>query len=128
MTPKYQINSLEEYQKQYKNSIENPNKFWDDIANEFYWKQHWEKTYESDFLNADTKWFLGGKLNITENCIDRHLRDKGDQAAIIFEPNNPEDPNQIITYKQLYQRVCEFSNVLTNKGVKKVIEYVYTWG
>jgi len=119
MTLKYQINSLQEYHTQYKNSIENPRKFWDDIANEFYWKQHWEKTYESDFLNADTKWFLGGKLNITENCIDRHLKDKGDQAAIIFEPNNPEDPNQIITYKQLYQRVCEFSNVLTNKGVKK---------
>lgn len=119
MAPKYQINSLEEYHKQYKNSIENPNKFWDEIANEFQWQQHWEKTYESDFLNADTKWFLGGKLNITENCIDRHLRDKGDQAAIIFEPNNPNDSNQIITYNQLHRRVCEFSNVLTNKGVKK---------
>ena len=119
MTLKYQINSLEEYYEQYTNSIENPSKFWDDIANEFYWKQHWEKTYESDFSKANTKWFLGGKLNITENCIDRHLRDKGDQAAIIFEPNNPKDSNQIITYNQLHRRVCEFSNVLTNKGVKK---------
>jgi len=119
MTPKYQIISLEEYYEQYKSSIENPTKFWDDIANEFYWQQHWEKTYESDFSKANTKWFLGGKLNITENCIDRHLRDKGEQAAIIFEPNNPKDSNQIITYNQLHRRVCEFSNVLTNKGVKK---------
>ncbi len=117
--PKYKIGSFEEYKKEYKKSIENPNDFWDDIANEFTWHKKWDTTYVSDFSKANTHWFIGGKLNITENCIDRHLAEKGEQAAIIFEPNNPNDPNQIITYNQLHQRVCEFAKVLVNKGIKK---------
>jgi len=118
-TPKYKIDSFEEYNKEYKRSIENPIEFWDDIANDFTWHKKWDTTYESDFSKAKTQWFIGGKLNITENCIDRHLTEKGEQAAIIFEPNNPNDPNQIITYNQLHKRVCEFANVLVNKGIKK---------
>lgn len=113
------INSLENYQEVYQRSIENPSLFWNEIAEHFVWKKKWETTLEYDWSIPETKWFLGGTLNITENCLDRHLESKGDQTAIIWEPNNPKDEAKHITYKQLHSKVCSFANVLKNNGVVK---------
>ncbi|CAI8428367.1 MAG: Acetyl-coenzyme A synthetase [Flavobacterium sp. SCGC AAA160-P02] len=113
------INSLENYQEVYQRSIENPSLFWNEIAENFVWKKKWKKTLEYDWSIPETKWFLEGKLNITENCLDRHLELKGDQTAIIWEPNNPEEEAEHISYKQLHRRVCSFANVLKNNGVVK---------
>ncbi len=115
----FQISSLKEYQETYKKSIENPSEFWDEVASHFYWREKWEKTFEYDWSIPETKWFIGGKLNITENCLDRHLETRGDQTAIIWEPNNPKDTVIHVTYKQLHSKVCQFANVLKNNGVVK---------
>ena len=114
-----QIKTIEDYHKAYQKSIENPSGFWDEIAENFYWKEKWGQTLSYDWSVPETKWFLGGKLNITENCLDRHLASKGDQTAIIWEPNDPEDRAQHITYRQLHSKVCAFANVLKNNGVVK---------
>lgn len=114
-----QIRSLEEYQKEYQKSIENPTDFWAEIAENFIWKKKWSKVLEYDWLQPETKWFLGAQLNITENCLDRHLDTKGDQTAIIWEPNNPNEEAKHISYKELHSQVCAFANVLKNNGVKK---------
>ncbi|MFY0605012.1 MAG: acetate--CoA ligase [Flavobacteriaceae bacterium] len=114
-----EINSFEDYQSHYKESLENPSKFWGDIAENFYWRKKWDQVLEYDWSKPETKWFLNGKLNITENCLDRHLETKGDQTAIIWEPNDPNDKAQHITYKQLHSKVCAFANVLKNNGVEK---------
>ncbi len=113
------IDSLKKYQEVYQRSINNPSFFWSEIAEEFLWKKKWNKTLEYDWSVPETKWFLDGKLNITENCLDRHLELKGDQTAIIWEPNNPDEEAEHISYKQLHQRVCSFANVLKNNGVVK---------
>ena len=97
-----------EYNKLYQQSIEDPNSFWSDIALTFTWKKKWNKTFEFDFKKPDFKWFLGGKLNITENCLDRHLSNKGDKTAIIFEPNDPTEKCLRISYKELHSKVCKF--------------------
>ncbi|MDR2121571.1 MAG: acetate--CoA ligase [Flavobacteriaceae bacterium] len=107
------------YEKLYSKSIENPNEFWEEIAKTFLWKKPWDTISESDFDKAQFKWFLGGKLNITENCLDRHLEKNGDKAAILFEPNEPNEPNREITYKDLYKEVCKLANVLKSKGIRK---------
>ena len=112
-----QIKSIEDYYKAYQRSIENPSEFWDEIAKNFFWKKKWDQTLSYDWSVPETKWFLGGKLNITENCLDRHLATKGDQTAIIWEPNDPEDRAQHITFRQLHSKVCAFANVLKNNGV-----------
>ena len=114
-----QIKSIEDYNKAYQKSIENPSEFWDEIAKSFFWKKKWDQTLSYDWSVPETKWFLGGKLNITENCLDRHLTTKGDQTAIIWEPNDPEDRAQHITFRQLHSKVCAFANVLKNNGVVK---------
>ena len=114
-----QINSLEDYHKAYQASVENPSKFWDEIAEKFFWRKKWTQTLDYNWNVPETKWFLEGKLNITENCLDRHLASKGDQTAIIWEPNDPKDPAQHITFKQLHSKVCAFANVLRNNGVVK---------
>ncbi|MFD2568332.1 acetate--CoA ligase [Pseudotenacibaculum haliotis] len=114
-----QIRSLEEYQKEYQKSIENPANFWAEIAENFVWKKKWSKVLEYDWLQPETKWFLGAQLNITENCLDRHLDTKGDQTAIIWEPNSPSEEAKHISYKELHSQVCAFANVLKNNGVKK---------
>ena len=114
-----QIKTIEDYQKAHQKSVENPSEFWDEIAENFYWKEKWGQTLSYDWSVPETKWFLGGKLNITENCLDRHLASKGDQTAIIWEPNDPEDRAQHITYRQLHSKVCAFANVLKNNGVVK---------
>ena len=116
----YKIENLEQYFKHYKKSVREPRKFWDKIAQEnFVWYQGWDKTFSFDTDESHFKWFVNGKLNIVKNCIDRHLSKKGDKPAIIFEPNNPNEPEQIITYHDLYQRVCKMANVLKDLGVKK---------
>ena len=116
----YQINDLQKYNDAYKSSINDPEKFWNDIAEKnFIWKKKWDTVLEWDFSKPEIKWFKGAKLNITENCIDRHLKVRGDKTAILFEPNNPDEETQYITYNQLYKKVNKFANVLKQEGVKK---------
>ena len=116
----YHIKGLEEYFQVYRKSVNNPTQFWEEIAEEnFVWRKRWDKVLEWDKEDNRVKWFEGARLNITENCIDRHLYTRPDKTAILFEPNNPEEPAQHITYRQLHERVCRFANVLKDKGVKK---------
>ncbi|MCL9809506.1 acetate--CoA ligase [Flavobacterium luminosum] len=116
----YTINDLEHYFKMYKKSVREPRKFWDRIADEnFVWYQKWEKVFDVDMQEAKFKWFVDAKVNITKNCIDRHLARKGEKTAIIFEPNNPDEEAQHISYNELYKRVSKMANVLREQGVKK---------
>ena len=114
-----QITSLEEYHIAYQNSINNPEKFWDDVANEFVWKQKWNKTLEWNFESPDVKWFINGKFNITENAIDRHLPSKANQTAFIWEANTIDAKNRIITYQNLHDEVCKLANTLKSFGIQK---------
>jgi acetyl-CoA synthetase len=116
----YKIYDLENYFKMYKKSVREPRKFWDRIADEnFTWYQKWDKVFEFDMQEAKFKWFLDAKVNITKNCIDRHLAKRGEKAAIIFEPNDPNEEAQTITYNELYARVSKMANVLREQGIKK---------
>ena len=116
----YHIKHLEEYFQVYRKSVENPENFWEEIAEEhFVWRKKWDNVLSWDFNKPEVKWFEGAKLNITENCLDRHLLSRGDKTAILFEPNDPNEKAQHITYKQLHERVCKMANVLKDKGVKK---------
>lgn len=119
MSYPYQIQSFEEYQQAYKKSVEDPEGFWGEIAETFQWRKKWDKVVDWNFKEPNVKWFEGGRLNITENCIDRHLEKMGEKPAIIWEPNNPEERVRIVTYNRLHKRVCQFAQVLTNLGVKK---------
>lgn len=113
------IRSFEEYQDTYRKSVENPEEFWAGIAENFHWHKKWDQVLNWNFKEPNIRWFEGAKLNITENCLDRHLEQKGDDPAIIWEPNNPEEHHRILTYRQLYEKVCQFANVLKNNGIKK---------
>tara|TARA_B100000900_G_scaffold414883_1_gene442915 strand:- start:81 stop:1973 length:1893 start_codon:yes stop_codon:yes gene_type:complete len=113
------INSFSEYQDEYDRSVENPEGFWDEKANTFNWFSKWRKTLEWEFQTPSVKWFLGGKLNITENCLDRHLENKIEKTAIIWEPNDPLENTIKISYGELHKKVCAFSNVLKKNGAKK---------
>lgn len=116
----YHIKHLEEYFQVYRKSIRNPEAFWEEIAEEhFVWRKRWDNVLSWDFKKPEIKWFEGAKLNITENCLDRHLPTRGDKTAIIFEPNNPKEEALHITYRQLHERVCRMANVLLDHGVKK---------
>ncbi|CAA0228174.1 acetate--CoA ligase [Tenacibaculum maritimum] len=116
----YSIKNLEEYFRVYRKSVRDPELFWEEIAEEhFLWHKRWDKVLSYDFSKPEVKWFEGAKLNITENCIDRHLRIRGDKTAILFEPNNPEEETQRITYKELHEKVCRFANVLKENGITK---------
>jgi acetyl-CoA synthetase len=119
MSYPYQIKSLEEYHEAWKKSVEHPEVFWGDIASTFQWKKPWNTVLDWNFKEPSVKWFDGAQLNITENCIDRHLKDKANQPAIIWEPNNPNDQQRILTYAQLHLKVNQFAHVLKNNGVKK---------
>jgi len=119
MSYPYQIKSLEQYHEAYKKSIDTPELFWNEIAETFTWQKKWDKTLEWNFKDPKVEWFKGGKLNITENCLDRHLEKNGDTPAMIWEPNDPEEHHRIITYKQLHLKVCQFAQVLLNNGVQK---------
>ncbi|CAN5436370.1 acetate--CoA ligase [soil metagenome] len=113
------INSFVEYQNEYSRSVENPELFWGEKAETFQWQKKWDNVLEWNFKDPDIKWFVNGKLNITENCLDRHLKKRGDQPAIIWEPNNPDEKFRTLTYKELHVEVCRFANVLKNNGAKK---------
>ena len=116
----YNLTSKEKYQNAYQDSMEHPEKFWEEIAEEnFVWQKKWENLVDWDFSIPEIKWFEGAKLNITENCIDRHLETRGEKTAILFEPNNLDEPAQHITYNELAKRVNQFSNVLKSQGIKK---------
>ncbi len=116
----YQIKNLEEYFQVYRKSVQDPETFWEEIAEEhFVWRKPWDKVLDWDFTKPEITWFQGARLNITENCIDRHLHTHGDKTAILFEPNDPNEAAQHITYRQLHSRVCAFANVLIDKGVGK---------
>jgi len=116
----YRIRTFEEYQNEYKKSVENPEGFWADKAEKFSWQKKWDKVVDWNFSEPSIKWFLNGKMNITENCLDRHLKDRADQTAIIWEPNDPKkDKTRKLTYSELHNQVCRFSNVLKNNGAKK---------
>ena len=115
----HQIKSYAEYKDTYKKSIEDPASFWGQIAETFTWKKKWDTVLNWNFSEPKVEWFKGGTLNITENCIDRHLATMGDKPAIIWEPNNPDERTRVVTYSRLHKRVCQFAQVLKNNGVKK---------
>ncbi|MCH2197987.1 MAG: acetate--CoA ligase [Flavobacteriales bacterium] len=115
----HQISSFAEYQERYKSSVDSPDQFWSEIAKSFQWTKPWDKPLEWEFDSPNVKWFLGGETNIASNCLDRHLAEIGDQTAIIWEPNSPEDKAIYITYRELHQRVCAYANVLKQHGVIK---------
>ncbi len=114
-----QIKTIEQYHEVYKESITDPAIFWAKQASTFRWKKPWTKVMQSDFKTPDVKWFIGGKLNITENCLDRHLKTRGDKVALIWEANNPSHHKVTYTYKELHKEVCRFANVLKNNGITK---------
>jgi acetyl-CoA synthetase len=119
MSYPYQIRSFEAYKEAYKQSVEQPEVFWSEIAGHFTWRKKWDKVLDWNFNEPSVRWFDGATLNITENCIDRHLSTLGDKPAIIWEPNDPNERVRIVTYNRLHKRVCQFAQVLTNLGVKK---------
>ena len=113
------ISNFNDYQETYRKSLQDPEAFWAGIAEEFTWKKKWNKVMEWDFHKPEVKWFIGGKLNITENCIDRHLPKRANHTAIIWEPNDPNDKALHITYKELLDRVSMVGNMLKAQGIKK---------
>jgi acetyl-CoA synthetase len=116
---KTSISSFEDYKDVYRQSIDDPEGFWASVASEFVWRKKWTKVLEWDFNKPEVKWFINGKLNITENCLDRHLASKGNKTAIIWEPNNPNDQPRKISYRELHREVCRAASMLRQLGVKK---------
>ncbi len=113
------IGSIEEYHREYKRSVDSPEGFWAEQAGRFIWQKKWDKVLDWNFTDPDIKWFSGGKMNLTENCLDRHLPERADQIAYYWEPNEPGEKAVELTYKQLHEQVCKFSNVLKKSGAKK---------
>ena len=113
------ITSIEQYHSEYKKSVASPELFWEEQANEFTWKRKWDTVLNWDFTTPSVNWFVGAKLNITENCLDRHLSTRGEQIAFYFEANDPNEKTRAITYRELYSDVCRFANVLKGRGIKK---------
>ncbi len=111
--------TLEDYQRAKEQALTHPSQFWAEIATNFDWHRKWDTILEYDFHKPEVKWFLGGQLNITENCLDRHLKTQPNQTAIIFEPNDPDEVAQHFTYKELHSRVCRTANMLKAHGAKK---------
>jgi acetyl-CoA synthetase len=111
--------AFEEYKKAYQQSIDDPETFWAGVADHFTWKKKWDKVLDWSFNNPKIEWFAGAKLNITENCLDRHLELRGDQTAIVWEPNNPDKPTRTLTYRQLHAEVCKTANMLRKLGIQK---------
>jgi acetyl-CoA synthetase len=113
------IKSLSDYFKKYELSEKDPESFWSEIAESFTWKKKWDKVLDWDFEKVNINWFQNAKLNITENIFERNLKERGDKTAIIWEPNDPSESPIHITYKELYEETCRFSNALRAKGIKK---------
>ena len=115
----FKINSEEEYKLEYKKSIENPEEFWAEKAARFKWIKKWDKTLDWNFIEPKVNWFINGKLNITENCLDIHARNTPNKIAYLWEANNPEEGAKTYTYKQLLEEVCKCANALKTLGVSK---------
>src|SRR5690554_4274765 len=114
-----QVKDFKDYEETYKFSVEQPEEFWAGIAENFFWKKKWTNVLSWNFKEPNIKWFENGKLNITENCLDRHIYSNGDKPAIIWEPNDPSESARILSYKQLLEKVEQFANVLKNNGIRK---------
>ncbi len=115
----FTINNLEKYFRQYRRSVRAPRKFWSEIAQNYEWMRPWEKVLEYDMNDANFSWFIGGKLNITQNALDRHISIRPDKTAILFEPNDPNEKAQAISYRELLSRVNQLANVLKKEGIQK---------
>jgi acetyl-CoA synthetase len=115
----YRIESYDQYLKEYDKSVNDPEGFWEEIADNFQWQKKWDKTLEWNFDEPNVKWFQGAKLNITENCIDRHLEKRGNKLALIWEPNDPKERFRRYTYRELHEEVCRMANVMKRNGIKK---------
>lgn len=115
----FRIETQSDYTESYKYSLDQPEKFWEEIASHYSWRKKWTKTLEWNFTDPDIKWFLDGQLNITENCLDRHIATRGNKTALIWEPNDPKEKSLRFTYTELHEQVCKMANVLKNLGVKK---------
>ena len=113
------ITSFREYEQKHAQSVQDPEGFWDEVAQEYVWRKPYDKVCQWEFETPDVKWFLGGKMNITENCLDRHLDTRGNKTAFIWEPNNPHQGVVKLTYRELYEKVCQFANALKSKGIRK---------
>jgi acetyl-CoA synthetase len=113
------ITNFEQYLQQYKESVTDPEEFWAEVAQDFVWRKKWDSVFKFDFHKPEVKWFIGAKLNITENCIDRHLPHRANQTAILWESNDPSEPSRSISYQQLHDEVCRVANMLKKHGVKK---------
>ena len=113
------IHTLGGYIHEYQKSIQNPRAFWSQIADTFHWQKRWDNVVDWEFESPDVKWFVNGKLNITENIFERHLYTKGDEPAIIWEPNDPKETHITLTLRQLFEKVCQFANVLKENGIEK---------
>lgn len=119
MSYSFQIKSFDEYKSAYQRSVEEPELFWSEVAENFHWRKKWDKVLDWNFVEPKITWFQNAKLNITENCLDRHLKTNGRDPAIIWEPNDPEEHHRILTYNDLHFKVNQFCHVLNNNGVKK---------
>ncbi len=115
----FRINSIEDYKKTYQKSVEDPEGFWADIADHFQWRKKWDKVVKWNFDEPNINWFTNAKLNITENCLDRHLKERGNKLAIIWEPNDPKERVVRLTYRELHEKVCQYANVLKKHGAQK---------
>ncbi len=115
----FTIQSFDEYQQAYQQSVESPEEFWASYAETFEWHEPWDEVHSGNFKDGNIKWFEGGKLNITENCLDRHLEERGDKVAFYYEPNELDDVKRSMTYSELHEEVCKFANVLQAKGIEK---------
>lgn len=114
-----QVTSYEDYQETYRKSVEDPEGFWAEIASHFFWRRTWSRVLRWNFKEPSIQWFEGAKLNITENCLDRHLYARGNQPAIVWEPNDPTEAHRVLSYKQLLEKVEQFAHVLLNNGAAK---------
>ncbi|MDJ0365393.1 acetate--CoA ligase [Hymenobacter sp. H14-R3] len=112
--------NLEEYQADYQHSVDDPDAFWAAVAEPFTWRKKWDTVRGGEFSPAGTStWYAGATLNVTENCLDRHLEQRANKLAIIFEPNDPKTRHLRLTYRELHVQVCQFANVLKKNGVQK---------
>jgi acetyl-CoA synthetase len=119
MSYPYQIKTKEQYHQDYTRSVQEPEAFWGQIADQFVWKKKWDRVLDWNFTEPRVAWFSGAQLNITENCIDRHLATKANVPAIVWEPNDPQQPSRTLTYRQLADQVSLLAQVLLNRGVRK---------
>jgi len=115
----YQLQTMEQYQKAYAQSVQDPETFWANIAEHFVWRKKWDKVLDWKCEEPKVEWFRGAQLNITENCLDRHLQTRGNEPAIVWESNNPEEHHRVLTYNELHFKVQQFANVLLINGVQK---------